>query len=29
LKTPSTRQRLRLVLEKFDQWQEDHWGEFQ
>lgn len=29
LKAPSTRQRLRLVLEKFDQWQEDHWGEFQ
>jgi hypothetical protein len=29
LKTPSTRQRLRLVLEKFDQWQEDYWGEFQ
>jgi Lon protease-like protein len=29
LKTPSTRQRLRLVLEKFDQWQEEHWGEFQ
>ena len=28
LKTPSTRERLRLVLEKFDEWQESKWGEF-
>jgi Lon protease-like protein len=29
LKTPSTRQRLRLALEKFNTWQEAKWGEFQ
>eukprot|EP00980_Cylindrotheca_fusiformis_P020470 scaffold7520_cov114-Cylindrotheca_fusiformis.AAC.2 len=29
LQTPSTKQRLRFVLQQFDQWQEDHWGEFQ
>ncbi|CAJ1949027.1 unnamed protein product [Cylindrotheca closterium] len=29
LQTPSTKQRLRLVLEKLDQWQEEFWGEFQ
>ncbi|KAL3938841.1 MAG: hypothetical protein SGBAC_006318 [Bacillariaceae sp.] len=29
LATPSTKQRLRLVLEKLDQWQEEFWGEFQ
>jgi hypothetical protein len=29
LAIPTTRQRLRMVLEKFDQWQERKWGEFQ
>lgn len=29
LALPTTRQRLRMVLEKFDQWQERKWGEFQ
>jgi len=29
LATPSTRQRMRLILEKLDQWQEEFWGEFQ
>lgn len=29
LAMPSTRQRLRMVLEKFDMWQEAKWGEFQ
>jgi len=29
LAIPSTRQRLRMVLEKFDLWQESKWGEFQ
>ncbi len=29
LAIPSTRQRLRMVLEKFDMWQEAKWGEFQ
>lgn len=29
LAIPSTRQRLRMVLEKFDLWQEAKWGEFQ
>ena len=29
LATPSTRQRLRLVLERFDLWQEQKWGNFQ
>lgn len=29
LATPSTQQRLRLVLERFDLWQEKNWGEFQ
>jgi Lon protease-like protein len=29
LAIPSTRQRLRMVLEQFDLWQEAKWGEFQ
>jgi hypothetical protein len=29
LSIPSTKQRLRLVLERFLQWQYQHWGDFQ
>jgi len=29
LATPSTKQRMRLLLAKLDQWQEEFWGEFQ
>jgi hypothetical protein len=29
LSIPSTKQRLRVVLERFLQWQHQHWGEFQ
>ena len=29
LKAPSTKERLRLVLEKFDEHEESRWGEFQ
>jgi hypothetical protein len=29
LRIPSTKQRLRVVLERFLQWQHQHWGEFQ
>lgn len=29
LATPTTQQRLRMVLEQFDQWQEAKWGKFQ
>jgi hypothetical protein len=29
LATPSTKQRLRMVLERLDQWQQNQWGAFQ
>jgi Lon protease-like protein len=29
LATPSTKQRLRMVLERLDQWQQTKWGKFQ